>query len=139
MIINGPSLNLLGTREPGIYGKVSFEDYLESLKKQFSEINFLYYQSNVEGELINKLHEFGFDETVKGIVLNAAGFSHTSIAIADAVQAINTPVISVHISNIFSREKYRHSDIVGANCTGCICGFGLFGYHLAVEGLIKKV
>lgn len=138
VIINGPSLNLLGQREPVIYGKVSFEEFLETLKAEFAEINFTYYQSNVEGELINKLHEYGFDKGIKGIVLNAAGYSHTSVAIADAVKAIDTPVVSVHISNIFSREKFRHSDIVGANCVGCICGFGLKGYQIAINGLINK-
>lgn len=136
-IINGPNLNLLGKREVEIYGTQTFEDYFKELKKQYSNIEFTYFQSNVEGELINKLHEFGFE--YNGIILNAGAFTHTSIAIADAVAGINTPVIEVHISNIFSREDYRHVSYLGKYCIGSISGFGLRGYAMAVEHFqIKK-
>ncbi|MCC6181452.1 MAG: type II 3-dehydroquinate dehydratase [Bacteroidia bacterium] len=136
-IINGPNLNLLGKREVEIYGTQTFEDYFKELKKQYSNIEFTYFQSNVEGELINKLHEFGFK--YNGIILNAGAFTHTSIAIADAVAGINTPVIEVHISNIFSREDYRHVSYLGKYCIGSISGFGLRGYAMAVEHFqIKK-
>ena len=130
-IINGPSLNLLGTREPEIYGSTSFEDYLEDLKSGFSKIELEYFQSNVEGEIINKLQ--GWSNHMHGIILNAAGYSHTSVAIADAISAIKTPVVEVHISNIFAREDYRHYSLTGARCKGTICGLGLEGYKLAIQ------
>jgi len=136
IIINGPNLNLLGTREPGIYGNISFSEYIEELKNNNTTISLEYFQSNVEGELINKLHECGF--THRGIILNAGAYTHTSIAIADAVAAINTPVIEVHISNVFSREDYRHVSFLGKNCTGSISGFGLMGYQLAIDFFKKK-
>jgi len=130
-IINGPNLNLLGKREKDIYGDMSFEDYFKDLQKKFNNIDLLYYQSNVEGELINKLHELGF--TFDGIILNAGGYSHTSVALADAVASIKTPVIEVHISNVFAREDFRHVSYIGAKCKGSISGFGLKGYELAIK------
>ena len=136
LIINGPNLNLLGKREPEIYGSESFESYFEKiLKKLFPEITFHYFQSNVEGELINKLHEKGF--SVDGIIMNAGAYTHTSIAIADAVAAIKSPVIEVHLSNVFAREDYRHVSYLGKHCKGSISGFGLKGYELAVRALMK--
>lgn len=134
IIVNGPNLNLLGKREPEIYGNRSFEDYLETLKKDFTEVQIDYYQSNVEGEIINKLHEVGF--SYDGIILNAGGYSHTSVAIHDAIAAITTPVIEVHISNIYAREEYRHHSLLSDACQGVICGLGLDGYRFAVEALI---
>ena len=134
IIVNGPNLNLLGKREPEIYGNRSFEDYLETLKKDFTEVQIDYYQSNVEGEIINKLHEVGF--SYDGIILNAGGYSHTSVAIHDAIAAITTPVIEVHISNIYAREEYRHHSLLSDACKGVICGLGLDGYRFAVEALI---
>ncbi len=131
LIINGPNLNLLGKREPGVYGSESFESYLERLKSLFPEIKIDYYQSNVEGELINKLHEAGF--SLNGIILNAGGYTHTSVAIADAIGAIHTPVIEVHISNIAAREEFRHKSLLTAKCRGMISGFGLDSYRLAIE------
>jgi 3-dehydroquinate dehydratase-2 len=133
-IINGPNLNLLGQREPGIYGHESFESFMHDLKSKFKHVVFEYYQSNVEGELINKLHELGF--SYDGIILNAGGYTHTSVAIADAVAAIKTPVIEVHISNIFAREDHRHVSFLGAKCKGSISGFGLQGYELAVKSFL---
>jgi len=130
-IINGPNLNLLGKREPGIYGNESFEDYLKTLQQKFPFFSIVYFQSNVEGEIINKLHETGFD--YDGIILNAGGYTHTSAAIADAVAAIKTPVIEVHISNVFKREDYRHISFIGKYCIGSISGFGLKSYDLAIE------
>jgi 3-dehydroquinate dehydratase-2 len=131
-IINGPNLNLLGIREKNIYGTESFEEYFKSLSAKFSGlIELSYFQSNVEGELINKLHEIGFSHD--GIILNAGGYTHTSVAIADAVAAIKTPVIEVHISNIFAREDYRHVSYLGKYCKGSISGFGLAGYEMAVR------
>lgn len=130
-IINGPNLNLLGKREVEIYGTQSFEDYFKTLQTNYPEVEFLYFQSNIEGELINKLHEIGF--TYDGIILNAGAYTHTSIAIADAVAGIKTPVIEVHISNIFAREDYRHVSYLGKHCKGSISGFGLKGYEMAVE------
>lgn len=135
-IINGPNLNLLGKREPEKYGNVSFEEYLVSLKKLFPGIIIDYFQSNIEGEIINKIHETGFD--YDGIILNAGGYTHTSVSIADAVSAVNAPVIEVHITNISAREGFRHNSIVGRYCAGSIIGFGLFGYKLAVEALIES-
>jgi 3-dehydroquinate dehydratase-2 len=130
-IINGPNLNLLGVREKEIYGSQSFEDYLEDLREQFPSIDFAYYQSNVEGELINELQLAGF--LSDAIVLNAGGYTHTSVAMADAVAAIKAPVVEVHISNIFAREDYRHMSLLGKNCIGSISGFGLDSYRLAVH------
>lgn len=134
-IINGPNLNLLGKREPETYGTRDFETYLAELQKKYRDIELTYFQSNVEGELINKLHEFGF--TYKGIIINAGGYTHTSVALADAIAAITTPVIEVHISNIFAREDFRHVSFLGAQCIGCISGFGLSGYDLAIHQLIN--
>ena len=133
IIVNGPNLNLLGKREPEIYGNRSFEDYLETLKKDFTEVQIDYYQSNVEGEIINKLHEVGF--SYDGIILNAGGYSHTSVAIHDAIAAITTPVIEVHISNIYAREEYRRHSLLSDACKGVICGLGLDGYRYALEAL----
>lgn len=133
VIINGPNLNLLGVREKGIYGDLSFEQYYEQLVAAFPALNLSYYQSNVEGELINQLHEVGF--SADAIVFNAGGYTHTSVAIADAVAAITTPVIEVHISNIFAREEFRHTSLLAPNCQGSICGFGLDSYRLALASL----
>lgn len=130
-IINGPNLNLTGKRETGIYGKETFEDLLKKLHTEFPALRLDYFQSNVEGEIINKLHEAGSDSD--GIILNAGGYTHTSVAIADAVSAIKTPVIEVHMSNIFAREEYRHVSLTGARCAGCISGFGMDSYRLAIR------
>ena len=134
-IINGPNLNLLGVREQSIYGKDNFDTFLQSLKDKFSILQLDYFQSNVEGELINKLHETGF--SYDGIILNAGGYTHTSVAIADAIAAITTPVVEVHISNIYSREEYRHVSLTGKNCKGVLTGFGLDGYRLAIESFLQ--
>ena len=136
IIINGPNLNLLGKREPQIYGDKTFDIFFQELTTAYSEIDLSYFQSNVEGELINKVQEVGF--SYDGIILNAGGYTHTSVALADAVAAITTPVIEVHISNIFSREDYRHVSLLSKNCSGVICGFGLDTYRLALESLIAK-
>ena len=136
LIINGPNLNLLGVREKTIYGDQSFESYLEKLRQRYSNIVIDYYQSNVEGEIINKLHEFGFN--IDGIVLNAGGYTHTSVAIADAVKAINVPVVEVHISNILAREEFRHISLISPNASGSIMGFGMDSYRLAVESLLER-
>ena len=133
-IINGPNLNLLGIREKSIYGNTGFESYLEDLRKQYPNIQLDYYQSNVEGELINKLHEIGF--SYDGVVLNAGAYTHTSVAIADAIAAITTPVIEVHISNVYKREEFRHHSMLAASCKGVIAGFGLESYRLGVESFI---
>ncbi|NQX41553.1 3-dehydroquinate dehydratase [Pedobacter steynii] len=135
-IINGPNLNLLGIREPGIYGSLGFDEYIEQLRAMYSILEIDYFQSNVEGELINKLHEVGF--SYDGIVINAGGYTHTSVALADAIAAINTPVIEVHVSNIYAREEYRHVSLTGKNCKGVLTGFGLDGYRLAIESLLKS-
>lgn len=137
-IINGPNINLLGKREPGIYGAESFEHYYETLKQRYPDVDFFYYQSNIEGEMINKIHEVGFD--YDGIVLNAGAYTHTSIALQDAIRAVTTPVIEVHISNVHQREEFRHKSMISCACKGVICGFGLDSYRLAVEALkeIKK-
>lgn len=134
-IINGPNLNLLGVREPGIYGSQGFDEYIKQLRDMYSIIGIDYFQSNVEGELINKLHEVGF--SYDGIVINAGGYTHTSVAIADAIAAIKTPVVEVHISNIYAREEYRHVSLTGKNCKGVLTGFGMDGYRLAIESLLK--
>ena len=130
-IINGPNLNLLGVREKSIYGDSDFITYFETLKQRFPQHEFAYYQSNVEGELINKLHEIGF--TYDGIVMNAGAYTHTSVAIADAIAGINTPVVEVHISNVYKREEFRHHSMMAKNCKGVIAGFGLDSYRLAIE------
>jgi 3-dehydroquinate dehydratase-2 len=136
IIINGPNLNLLGKREPEIYGHQSFEDYLEVLKQQYPNVNISYYQSNIEGELINIIQETGFISD--GIVLNAGAYTHTSLAIADAIKGITSPVVEVHISNISSREEVRHHSFLSPVCMGCIFGFGLDSYKLAVQAIIDK-
>ena len=136
-IINGPNINLLGKREPGIYGSRGFLDYYEELKQRYPDVEFSYYQSNVEGELINKLHEIGFDHG--GVVLNAGAYTHTSIAIQDAIRAITTPVVEVHISNVHQRESFRHHSCISCACIGVICGFGLDSYRLGVEALLARV
>lgn len=133
-IINGPNINLLGKREPSVYGTQSFDEYLASLKNLYPSVEFFYYQSNVEGEMINKIHEVGFD--IDGIVLNAGAYTHTSIALQDAIRAITAPVIEVHISNVHKREEFRHKSMIACACTGVICGFGLHSYRLAIEALL---
>ena len=130
-IINGPNLNLLGKREPTVYGNQSFEQYFETLKKMFTNIELSYFQSNTEGEIIDKIHETGF--SADGIVLNAGAYTHTSVAIADAIRSVETPVIEVHISNVFKRESFRHHSFLSDACKGCIIGFGLDSYRLAIE------
>ena len=137
LIINGPNLNLLGKREKSVYGENSFESYLEFLRNKYSEHQLVYFQSNIEGELINTLHQYGFGDT-DGIVLNAGAYTHTSIAISDAIRAINVPVIEVHISNIHAREAYRHTSMIAAVCKGSIAGFGMDSYKLAIEALINN-
>jgi len=136
VIINGPNLNLLGTRETTIYGKVSFDDFLKKLKNKYANLEVSHFQSNIEGELIDKIQEVGF--SVDGIILNAAAYTHTSVGIADAVKAITTPVIEVHISNVMSREEFRHKSYIAPNCKGVIMGFGLDSYRLAIEAFIKN-
>ncbi|MFY7972425.1 MAG: type II 3-dehydroquinate dehydratase [Flavobacteriales bacterium] len=136
MIINGPNLNLLGKREPEIYGAQDFESFFEILRKTYSEVKLDYYQSNVEGELINKLHEVGF--AYDGIVINPGGYSHTSVAIADAIASIKTPCIEVHISNIYAREAYRHDSLTAAKCIGVISGFGMWSYEMALQHLVDN-
>jgi len=131
LILNGPNLNLLGKREPGVYGNQSFEDYFETLKGLFPDIELHYFQSNHEGALIDKIHEVGF--TFDGIVINAGGYTHTSIALADALSAVTTPAVEVHISNIHAREAFRHHSYLTSRCKGMICGLGLRGYELAVR------
>ena len=133
-IINGPNLNLLGKREPSIYGKGDFESYFNGLKDQYSNIEITYYQSNVEGELINKLHEIGFE--YDGIIMNAGAYTHTSIAIGDAIKAIKCPVIEVHISNTYARESFRHKSYLAAAAKGVITGFGLKSYELALQSFL---
>lgn len=135
-IINGPNLNLLGVREKSIYGDTGFESYLSQLRTRYANITINYYQSNVEGEIINKLHEVGF--AVNGIVINAGAYTHTSVAIADAIAAITAPVIEVHISNVYKREEFRHKSLLAASCKGVIAGFGLDSYRLAIENLINS-
>ena len=134
IIINGPNLNLLGKREPEIYGSESFEVYFKSLKENFPDLELDYYQSNIEGQLIDKLHEVGF--SYDGIVLNAAAYTHTSVGIGDAVKGISTPVIEVHISNTYNREEFRHQSFISPNAKGVILGFGLKSYSLALQSFI---
>jgi len=136
-IINGPNLNLLGTREPDKYGHSSFEDYFIFLKSRFPDIRFEYFQSNIEGEIINEIQKVGF--TFDGIILNAAGYTHTSVSITDVIAAVVTPVVEVHITNISAREDFRHTSLIGRNCAGSISGFGLDSYRLAVEALIAII
>lgn len=136
LIINGPNLNLLGKREPDVYGNKSFEDHLAELRKKHLPCVIEYFQSNVEGEIINELHRA--DKKVDGIILNAGAYTHTSLAIADAVAAIGTPVVEVHISNIFAREDYRHVSYLGKNCVGSISGFGLQSYELALHYFLSQ-
>ena len=134
LLINGPNLNLLGTRETDVYGTETFESYFEKLKAQFPAIELSYYQSNIEGELISKIQEVGFSHT--GIILNAGAYTHTSIGIADAIKAITTPVVEVHISNTFSRETFRHQSFISPHAKGVIIGFGLHSYHLAIQSFL---
>ena len=136
IIINGPNLNLLGIREKSIYGDQSFERYFEELKRRYAKTGLYYYQSNIEGELINKLHEVGF--SYDGIILNAGGYTHTSVSVADAIAAIKTPVVEVHISNIYAREEFRHTSLIAPKCKGSISGFGLDSYRLAIESFVKN-
>lgn len=135
IIINGPNLNLLGKREPEIYGSTSFENYFETLKAQFPQVELYYFQSNIEGALIDKIQEVGF--SFEGIILNAAAYTHTSIGIGDAVKSVETPVIEVHISNVTAREPFRHNSYIAPNAQGLIIGFGLSSYDLAIEAFLK--
>ena len=136
LIVNGPNLNLLGVREPSIYGHDSFESYMPQLRADFPDVKIKYYQSNVEGELINKLQEVGFE--YDGIVLNAGAYTHTSIALLDCICSLRCPVVEVHISNVHAREEFRHKSMISAACLGVICGFGLAGYKMAIEGLLGQ-
>lgn len=135
-IINGPNLNLLGVREPDIYGNQGFQPYLEQLRKLYPQLQIDYFQSNSEGALIDRIHQTGFSSD--GIVLNAGAYTHTSIALLDAIKAVKAPVVEVHISNIHRREEFRHHSMISAGCKGVICGFGLDSYRLAIEGLIHN-
>lgn len=134
MIINGPNLNLLGVREPGIYGDSSFESYLPKLRSRYEDVEIGYYQSNIEGELISKMQEVGF--SCDGIVLNAGAYTHTSVALLDCIRSLRCPTIEVHISNVHQREEFRHHSMISAGCKGVICGFGLDSYRLAIEALL---
>jgi len=134
LVINGPNLNLIGIREPKVYGGLKFEEYFNELKSKFQDFELEFYQSNVEGELIDKLHQVGFD--YEGIVFNAGAYTHTSVAIGDAIAAIESPVIEVHISNVYSREEYRHISMMAKNCKGVISGFGLNSYELAIRAIL---
>ena len=133
-IINGPNLNLLGLREPDIYGRRSFEDYLDELRKRYPDVEIGYFQSNHEGDLIERIHDVGFE--ADGIVLNAAAYTHTSVALHDAIMAVTAPTVEVHISNVHQREPFRHHSLISAACRGVICGFGLDSYRLALEALL---
>ena len=135
-IINGPNINLLGKREPSIYGTQSFDAYFEELKHFYPSVEFAYFQSNVEGEMINKIHEVGFE--YDGIILNAGAYTHTSIALQDAIRAVTAPVVEVHISNVHTREEFRHKSMISCACAGVICGFGLHSYRLAIEALLMR-
>ena len=135
-IINGPNLNLLGKREPDVYGNTDFESYFEKLKENFKGAELFYYQSNVEGEIINKLHEIGF--SYDGVILNAGAYTHTSVALHDAIGAIKTPVVEVHISNVYAREEFRHKSLITSKCVGMITGFGLEGYAMAMQYILKS-
>lgn len=136
LLLNGPNLNLLGVREPEVYGKETFTDYFRQLKNKYPSVDISCFQSNVEGELIDKIHEVGF--SYDGIILNAGAYTHTSIALADAIAAVKAPVVEVHISNIHAREPYRHVSMIAAACRGSVIGFGLDSYRLAVEALIEE-
>lgn len=135
LVLNGPNINLIGKREPGIYGSKSIDEYFKELVERFPQIELVYYQSNVEGELINKIHEVGF--SYDGIVFNAGAYTHTSIALQDAIRAVKCPVIEVHISNVMQREDFRHVSMIGPACKGTIMGFGLDSYRLAIEALLE--
>ena len=135
IIINGPNLNLLGKREPEIYGANSFDDYFKVLQNKFLDVDLSYFQSNIEGEIIDKLHEVGFN--YDGIILNAAAYTHTSVGIGDAVKGIETPVVEVHISNVHAREEFRHQSFIAANAKGVIVGFGLKSYEMAVQSFLE--
>lgn len=135
LIINGPNINLLGKREPSIYGSVTFEDYLTTLRKKYADVQIDYFQSNMEGELIDKIQQAGFD--ADGIILNAGAYTHTSIALQDAIRSVTSPVIEVHISNVHAREAFRHVSMIACACKGVICGFGLNSYRLALEALLN--
>jgi len=137
LLINGPNLNLLGVREKSIYGSTSFDDYFKTLQNNFPEIDLEYYQSNVEGELINKIHERGF--TYDGIIINAGAYTHTSVAIRDAISGVKSPVVEVHISNILTRESFRHESLIGPVCVGSIMGFGLDSYRLGIEAIKEYI
>lgn len=136
MIINGPNLNLVGVREPDVYGVVSMDSFIERLRSERKDVQIDYYQSNIEGELVDKIQEVGF--TYDGIVINAGGYSHTSVAIHDALAAVPAPAIEVHISNIFAREEYRHHSLLTSACRGIVCGLGLKGYELAINALLDE-
>jgi len=136
-IINGPNLNLLGKRQSEFYGHMEFENYLDILKAKYKKVEFLFFQSNREGDIIDRLH--AADHNVDGVVLNAGAYTHTSIAIADAIQAVNVPVVEVHISNVYAREAYRHTSYIAPYCKGVIAGFGLMSYQLAIESLLNNV
>lgn len=133
-IINGPNLNLTGVREPEVYGSTTMEGYLEELRKQFPEVEITYYQSNVEGELVDRIQQAGF--TADGLIVNLGGYSHTSVALRDALLAVPAPKVEVHLSNIFAREEYRHHSLITSACRGMVCGLGLQGYELAVRAII---
>ena len=137
LIINGPNLNLLGKREPSVYGNATFEAFLKELREQFQNIEISYYQSNIEGELINTIHQYGFD--IDGIILNAGAYTHTSIALGDAIRAISAPVVEVHISNVHAREEFRHKSMIASACKGVIAGFGFESYRLALLSLIGNI
>jgi len=137
LIINGPNLNLLGQREPGIYGQESFESYLPQLRAKYPDVDIDYFQSNVEGELIDKMQQAGFFEPCDGIVLNAGAYTHTSVALQDCIRSLRCPVVEVHISNVHKREEFRHRSLISCACLGVICGFGLDSYRLAIEALRK--
>lgn len=134
LILNGPNLNLLGKREPSVYGNESFDDYYKKLKDKYKDVQLAYFQSNSEGDIISKIHETGF--SYDGIVLNAGAYTHTSIAIADAIRAVMAPVVELHISNVYAREEYRHRSFIAPACRGCICGFGLKGYDMAIDSFL---
>lgn len=136
VIINGPNLNLLGVRETSVYGDRDFQSYFETLRSRYPAVDLMYFQSNHEGAIIDKIHEVGF--SVAGIVLNAGAYTHTSLAIADAIAAVTAPVVEVHISNVYARESFRHHSYLAKNCKGVICGFGLDGYRLALESLMVQ-
>jgi 3-dehydroquinate dehydratase II len=135
IIINGPNLNLLGTRETSVYGNQTFQEYFKALQNKFKDVELEYFQSNVEGELINKIHEVGF--TYDGIIINAGGYTHTSVALRDAIAAVKTPTIEVHISNVFAREDFRHVSLIAPKCKGSISGFGMDSYRLAVLSFLS--